>query len=442
MTGSLSILGGPQARLYLTVVVTSRNDDHGGDLLTRMQVFVSALTSQVIRHGIPSELVLVEWNPPADRPRLADALTWPDDQGWCPVRIITVPQTVHRQFSYSDRLPLFQMIAKNVGIRRARGQFVLATNMDILFSDPLMAFLGQRKLLRGYMYRSDRIDVERGVAAEVTIDSRLAYCRTHVLHAYRPDGIRFVPSDGSPHTLEEATLSEEDILWQESSGKPRLHLDLWLRKRFKQTTFGRAVLRLPLWRMLREKWRVLPEARRANRDTKRTYPSLLVHGRASDESHRPNLSFTHVIWPLLLLPDLHVLACGDFTLMAKETWLEIGGNPELEMFSLHLDSLAMYNAHARGVIEVRLPPDMVHYHIEHKGGWTPESGRVLYERICTLGVPFMTQGLLARLAHQVCHGTHERFSGPDWGLANCELAETRITRGRVLEASPTIEAHL
>ena len=29
------------------------------------------------------------------------------------------------------------MIAKNVGIRRARGEFVLATNIDILFSSEL-----------------------------------------------------------------------------------------------------------------------------------------------------------------------------------------------------------------------------------------------------------------------------------------------------------------
>ena len=34
------------------------------------------------------------------------------------------------------------MIAKNAGIRRARGQFVLATNIDIIFSNELVGFLG------------------------------------------------------------------------------------------------------------------------------------------------------------------------------------------------------------------------------------------------------------------------------------------------------------
>ncbi len=36
------------------------------------------------------------------------------------------------------------MIAKNVGIRRARGAFILCTNIDILFSDALFRLLADR----------------------------------------------------------------------------------------------------------------------------------------------------------------------------------------------------------------------------------------------------------------------------------------------------------
>ena len=52
-----------------------------------------------------------------------------------------MPPGVHRRYQYSEALPLYQMIAKNVGIRRARGQFVLATNIDIIFSDELVEYL-------------------------------------------------------------------------------------------------------------------------------------------------------------------------------------------------------------------------------------------------------------------------------------------------------------
>ena len=68
-------------------------------------------------------------NPPADKPPLVEALQWPADLGPCVVRVITVPHEIHARMAHSDALPLFQMIAKNVGIRRARGKFVLATNI-------------------------------------------------------------------------------------------------------------------------------------------------------------------------------------------------------------------------------------------------------------------------------------------------------------------------
>ena len=51
---------------YISVVATSRNDDHGGNMLRRMQIFVNAWIEQCRRHDLASELLLVEWNPPAD----------------------------------------------------------------------------------------------------------------------------------------------------------------------------------------------------------------------------------------------------------------------------------------------------------------------------------------------------------------------------------------
>jgi hypothetical protein len=64
------------------------------------------------------------------------------------VRFIQVPPEIHRKFRHADHLPLYQMIAKNVGIRRARGRFILVTNIDILFSDELVSFLAKGLLDR------------------------------------------------------------------------------------------------------------------------------------------------------------------------------------------------------------------------------------------------------------------------------------------------------
>ena len=61
----------------LSVVVTGRNDDYGGDFRSRFELFAQTLLTQFEELGLSGELVIVEWNPPSDRPRLADAVHWP-----------------------------------------------------------------------------------------------------------------------------------------------------------------------------------------------------------------------------------------------------------------------------------------------------------------------------------------------------------------------------
>jgi hypothetical protein len=184
--------GGP----YLSVVVTARNDDHGGNLLRRMQIFVNGWIAQCKRHGLSSELIVVDWNPPGERPPLMEALQWPADLGPCDVRFIQVPPELHHRYQHESALPLYQMIAKNVGIRRSRGRFILATNIDILFSDELMAFLAERRLEPGHMYRIDRHDAMSDVPLEATLDEQLEYCRTHLLRVNAREGTFPLTPDG------------------------------------------------------------------------------------------------------------------------------------------------------------------------------------------------------------------------------------------------------
>ena len=172
----------------ISFVATSRNDDHGEGLLRRMQAFVKGLLGQCKRHHLAAELILVEWNPPSNRPRFAQALKWPADPSPCQVRIIEVPNTIHLRFKHAEALPLFQMIAKNVGIRRARGQFVLATNIDILFSDELMRFLAAGHLEPGRMHRIDRWDVKAEVPEEATVDEQLVFCRANLIRINSTEG--------------------------------------------------------------------------------------------------------------------------------------------------------------------------------------------------------------------------------------------------------------
>jgi hypothetical protein len=181
---------------YISVVVAARNDDHGGNMLGRMQAFLDSWMAQAERYDLPSEIVVVEWNPPASRGRLIDALRWPDHPGPCAVRFVEVAPERHAALPNSAAIPLHQMIAKNAGIRRSRGEFVLATNLDIVFSPELMRFLAERRLERGAMYRMDRYDVASGIpGAAAGVDRLLEYCQGHVRRVFAAEGI-LVPEGG------------------------------------------------------------------------------------------------------------------------------------------------------------------------------------------------------------------------------------------------------
>jgi hypothetical protein len=182
---------------YVSFVATSRNDNHGGNLSERMNAFVNGLSQQCSKHGLDAELVLVEWNPPPDKPGLREAIQWPEAKS-CSMRIILVPHDVHSRLKHSEQLPLFQMIAKNVGIRRCKGDFIVATNVDILFSDELMQFLASRQLKADRMYRVDRYDVP--LPAGESIEVQLEFCRKNVVRIYQREMIRNVAS-GSDHSL-------------------------------------------------------------------------------------------------------------------------------------------------------------------------------------------------------------------------------------------------
>lgn len=143
---------------YLSIVVAARNDNYGGNFLQRMQLFVDNLLFQAERCALSGELVVVEWNPPVDRARLSQVLRWHQSHQTMTVRIIEVPPAIHQSLPNAARIGLFDCFAKNVGIRRARGEFILATNPDILFSNALIAYLGSRKLSARRLYRADRYD--------------------------------------------------------------------------------------------------------------------------------------------------------------------------------------------------------------------------------------------------------------------------------------------
>ena len=122
---------------------------------------------------------------------------------------------------------------------------------------------------------------------------------------------------------------------------------------------------------------------------------------------------------------LHTNGCGDFTLMARSHWFDLRGYPELDAFSMNIDSVLCWAAHHGGAREEVLAARI--FHIEHGSGsgWTPEGEQKLYQRIMAKGLPWLDFRTVLDWA-----GAMNRFDVPlifnreNWGLENETLPET------------------
>jgi len=348
---------------YLSVVAASRNDDHGGDPLHRTQIFINCFAQQCDRYKLPAELILVDWNPVANRPGLASVLQLPAGNEYCSARVITVPAALHNSIKYGDRLAFFQMIAKNVAIRRAKGEFVLATNIDIIFSNELVAFLAGQKLDPQRMYRVDRYDIKTELTIGAGVDIVLDKAWGNIIRTNRRANLQEVLDpiyghdaacrDCRPHI--QPQRQSEKIALVQADGQ----------------------------------WQLRPH---------------------------PGSPIEH----------LNTNACGDFTLLSKAGWAAIRGYPDFEAFSFNIDSMGLVMAHYEGFHETSLLPPCVCFHIEHGlgSGYTPEGEQTLFDRIRIKRIlspdwPVLTPWVEQMRARQ----RSLPFNRDDWGLADYDLPE-------------------
>ncbi len=126
--------------IYLSIVAASRNDNHGDKLDERTNLFIKSLAENCKKYKIKSELILIEWNQIPNTKTLSDRLNLISNE-YLNSKILPVNKKYHAKLPNSDRLHFFQMIAKNVGIRRASGKFILVTNIDVLINQKLYEFI-------------------------------------------------------------------------------------------------------------------------------------------------------------------------------------------------------------------------------------------------------------------------------------------------------------
>jgi hypothetical protein len=147
------------ANPYITFVTYGRNDGYTPSYVARVRRAAKCLAGQLERAGIDAEIIVADWNPPADRPHLIDILDLPSKLEHVSVRGIVVGPEHHRGYVGSQERGIHAGEAANVGIRRARGRFVTPKASDTFFSPQTIAMLTRRDLDEGSVYRIDRHDV-------------------------------------------------------------------------------------------------------------------------------------------------------------------------------------------------------------------------------------------------------------------------------------------
>lgn len=176
----------------VSIVFTARNDNYGGNLISRIDTLIKCLVFLTNKYESGFELLIVDYNPPSDRKRLHEILRIRNNKN-LKIRFIEFPEKYHKQFKNSERIKLFEYISKNMGIRRAVGDYVVSTNQDIIFSDAFIKFLTFGDLDSNSFYRTNRIDVSLNEEIfNKTPNQILSYCEKNAYLAKTQDGDVFL----------------------------------------------------------------------------------------------------------------------------------------------------------------------------------------------------------------------------------------------------------
>ena len=169
----------------LSMVMVGRNDNYGGTFQSRLATSLRINLHLLNKHttgasGFTAEFLFVEWNPlpvgPSSAVLLAEYAAAAASQSTHPpvtrVRVVTIPQGVHnalmRQAGAETSPPVLEILGKNVGVRRARGKFVLTTNPDDVLSASLVASFAKMNLLAVNFYRAARGNCDMRTWQQIT----------------------------------------------------------------------------------------------------------------------------------------------------------------------------------------------------------------------------------------------------------------------------------
>jgi len=210
----------------ISIVQYSRNDNHGGNLLKRMQFSYYANIYLLEKAEVKSEIIIVDYNTPKEKDNLYKLLPINKNLNFVTIRHIIVPPNIHQTFKDHNKLPMNNMVARNVGIRRAKGEYILSTGVDVIFSYQLIEQF--KNLLPNRLYRTHRYDVNRCILdEEFDVENILKKCEKNVIDIHFNTNPGFFEDTKIPslHTNNcgDFQLAHRDI-WFGLNGYPEIDL--------------------------------------------------------------------------------------------------------------------------------------------------------------------------------------------------------------------------
>ncbi len=118
----------------LAIILCGRNDNHGGAFIDRLKNSLQWNSHLSEKYQVPTEIFFVEYNPPADQPKLGEMDIWPKHKYW-------ETHLIEHQDNSGD---FVEFKAKNIALTTVNDDhWVLVTNADILLPESLFANLNR-----------------------------------------------------------------------------------------------------------------------------------------------------------------------------------------------------------------------------------------------------------------------------------------------------------
>ncbi|KAH0785278.1 hypothetical protein GPJ56_010689 [Histomonas meleagridis] len=143
---------------YISFTFAGRNDGYSKDFTFRIQTFLDTISYCIqMVPLVQIEIVLIDYATPRGNKLLHEILNI-TPYLHNKIRFVIVPPETHEMLEkkYNRKYAFFEVISKNMGIRRCKGKFVLATNSDILYSTELFEEFAAHQFNPYIIYRANR----------------------------------------------------------------------------------------------------------------------------------------------------------------------------------------------------------------------------------------------------------------------------------------------